>query len=423
MIAVPQLAGCGSETPPYGDLPIRDALSATPEVLATLPESARRDLANRMLDEQVVVDDDVTAASASVPSVAAIVQSADASREAEGKDAVVLGAVEQGSGGFAVHALAMDEAGEAPPELIAIEGDAEASTKALEDAALQGRAGAILARMVERWGAKRVVRVTGWPAGAVAANETIYVNGAWLVALSALDEKAEAPQKIAPRVAPWPALAPQSIDISPYNLPNSVDQCADDVRSTCACAQNNQCSHEPADKNFPDGNTECAWVNADPLNAEALCVLALMSVTEVAACIDAAYPSCNQTPVLQRDQARAFVADEVCMQYLQSCLNGKDPNDVPTSSGSSGSNCSSCDGPDCDSDCGSCNTCNNSNNCDGADCDSPDCNAGDCKGFDCKGCSMASGRRRPKPPGGTPLAPILIFASFMYVYNRVRRLS
>src|SRR3712207_5742047 len=42
------LGACGAESPPYDDLPLRDALSAAPEVLAALPEEALHDLAVRL---------------------------------------------------------------------------------------------------------------------------------------------------------------------------------------------------------------------------------------------------------------------------------------------------------------------------------------------------------------------------------------
>jgi hypothetical protein len=412
------LSACGVETPPYSELPLRDALSASPEALAALPLETRVDLANRLVDEHIADAEDATSAEAMVPSAAALVQSADESREAQGKDAAVLAVIERGDEGFALRVLAVDAASEGTHELPVVEGGSEAPTKALEDAALRGRAGAIVAAIVKRSDADHIERVTGWPVGAVAVGDTVYVNATWLVALSALEPKGDhgaAPASV-PRAPPWPGLAPQSIDINPYDLPGSVSACAADVDATCVCASNSSCAHEPTDPTFQDANAECAWVKAAPGNASVLCVLALLNITDVQACVELGVPSCTAVPVSDRSGAAAFVADMLCMSYLDQCLNGQKPTSQPSSSGDNGSSCNSCDSPDCDCDSpdcdnSSCNSCNSSS-CNS--CDSSDCKLGKCS---------AVSRRRPDSPGGTPLSPVLMALSFVYVLHRVRRRS
>src|SRR5207248_1096174 len=54
----------------------------------------------------------------------------------------------------------------------------------LEARALAGEAGASLRALVRAAGARRLERVEGWPIGAVAIGDTVYVNAAWLVALA-----------------------------------------------------------------------------------------------------------------------------------------------------------------------------------------------------------------------------------------------
>lgn len=407
--------------PPYSELPLRDALSASPETLATLPEAARVELAQRLMDEQALEGDEATAAQTMVPAIAAVVESADESREVAGKDALVLGAIDHSGDGFSLRALAIDEASEGPHDLPVIEGGADAPTKALEDKALRGRAGAVLSRMAAQSGAPHIVRVTGWPAGAVVADGKIYVNASWLVALSAL-EKDEGEGKVSvvgiPRAGYAPMLKPQSIDLNPYDLPTSIDVCAQAVEAKCACASSSSCSHEPADSTFPDANAECSWVNQEAANAEALCVLALLSVTELLECVQKGYPACETLPVTDRTSATAFAADPVCAGYLDDCLSvGKAA--VSTGSSGNGSSCGSCDNncdPDCSPDCDS-PDCNNN-------CNSPDCNK-TCDNPSCKGgsCSLAKRRRRPRTPDGAPFAPMLMAASFIYIYSRVRRQS
>ncbi|NUQ78679.1 MAG: hypothetical protein HUU21_34555, partial [Polyangiaceae bacterium] len=48
------LGACSAETPPYEELPLRDALSAAPDVIAALPEQARRDVAQRLEEAHFV---------------------------------------------------------------------------------------------------------------------------------------------------------------------------------------------------------------------------------------------------------------------------------------------------------------------------------------------------------------------------------
>jgi len=46
-VIVPLLSACSGDAPPLAELPLRDALSATPEAIAELPDPTRRALAER----------------------------------------------------------------------------------------------------------------------------------------------------------------------------------------------------------------------------------------------------------------------------------------------------------------------------------------------------------------------------------------
>src|SRR6187402_2489592 len=81
--------GCTEEAPPYEELPLRDALSAAPEVLASLPDEARRDIARRLDEAQAVEGEETIIHDAELRTPAALVLRADARREEEGKDANV----------------------------------------------------------------------------------------------------------------------------------------------------------------------------------------------------------------------------------------------------------------------------------------------------------------------------------------------
>jgi hypothetical protein len=286
------------------------------------------------------------------------VRGADEAREAEGRDAVVLGSIEPEGDGFVVQALALAGAPAAVIDPASLELPAEEPTKALEEAALRGQAGAVLAEIARRAGAEDLIRVTGWPAGVIVAERTVYVNASWLVAMSALEPK-EAPAKILapalPALPRGPALTPQSIDGNPYDLPASIEACAADIRARCACTASSQCSHEPTDPTFDDANAECTWVNDDPANAEALCVLALMSVVNVAACVEKGDSLCAVPALNDRQRGLEFLLTRECRAHLNACLKtGKPWSDSSGGSGSCGNSCggSSCGGSSCGG-CGS----------------------------------------------------------------------
>jgi len=353
------IAGCGEEAPPYENLPLRDALRAAPEVVVTLSDDARRELAFRLQDAEEVEPETVVFAPKTLD-LDVLVTSADAVREASSKDAVMFGEIvaTEGHGLFEIQAKADSDIDDSKP--LDLRGKASDAAGPFEEAALRGAAGKTLRSFVEQTHAKSVVRMTGLPVAAVAWKDQVYVNETWLVAMSALENECVVP--IVPNTGGTtisnPGPNPLSVEFSPYSLPDDLTSCIVQVNTTCACAQSLSCSHTPTDSTFPDANTECAWANNQSANAGALCIMALLSLDAVKECVSSASPACAFMPVNGRDDAVSFATDERCLGILNQCLSDGTPN-VPVSNTPSSSGCGdSCD--DCrycdnkDDDCGQC---------------------------------------------------------------------
>ena len=60
VVAATLASGCGEEMPPYEELPLRDALSAAPEVLASMPEESRREVARRLEEARAAEEEEAT---------------------------------------------------------------------------------------------------------------------------------------------------------------------------------------------------------------------------------------------------------------------------------------------------------------------------------------------------------------------------
>jgi hypothetical protein len=453
------LSACNAEAPPYDELPLRDALSAAPDVIAALPEEARRDVAQRLEEAHRAGGEEAAIPEAGIPTVPALVRTADAEREEAEKDALVLGAIEPRSGGFVLRGIGVGQAGEGAVELPAMEGSPDAPTAALEEAALAGRAGEILGELGARVGAHEIVRTTGVPVGVVAMDGTMYVNASWLVALSALEESRDKalPGPRAPAIIVAPPKTAQSVRANPYKLPGSLNECALDVKETCLCAASLTCDHERTDPTFDNAQLECEWVNAVEERADALCVLALMSIEGIRECVRASGSACTQTLIADRQEALSFVADQACVDVLDACLRyGKPaaPSSTPSRSACNDS-CSGCDGCNCDDcnndtdncndDCSKCNdSCRDCNencqqcneNCEqcNENCRQCDENQKECSGtggssaafaVGASSCKVSRGRRQRA--GGSsefplPFAPAFwILAPVGYIVRRSRR--
>ncbi|WP_437289580.1 hypothetical protein [Sorangium sp. So ce406] len=454
LLGVAALGACGAETPPYDDLPLRDALSAAPEVLAALPDEALHDLAVRLEEAHRAAGGETAIADAEIASVPALVRSADAAREDRGEDAIVLGALEPSAEGFVLRASSVASAAaergrEGPLDRPVLAGEpASPETARLEEAALDGRAGVVLAELARRADARDLIRVTGLPAGVVALDRTVYVNAAWLVALGALSPP-DTPARLASpggdvAIVTGPRIEPRSVDANPYHLPGSIAECAAGVRDVCTCAVGGSCDHERTDPAFADAQAECAWVNADALNAEALCVLALMSIEGVKECVYSAGSACAALPIAGREGALAFAADDGCMTVLDRCLQYGRPTGpavIPSGAPSGTTDSSGCNGgsgcgggckgcnedvagcnqncSDCNQNCRDCNQ--NCRDCD-ENCKDGDPSAGTGSGASCK---VSAGRR--DPGGGRAGAPLPLGAAFWwavpagYMLLRIRR--
>ncbi|HSS38979.1 MAG TPA: hypothetical protein VLT58_09430, partial [Polyangia bacterium] len=171
--------GCAGAAPPFEELPLRDTLRAEPDVVATLPDDARARLGARF---QAAGAGDTAADPIAIgtPSASALAAEVDRARQARSADALVVGVV----GGGAAQALPAGTQSAATSPLPPLEGAAATSTADVEARALNGAAGASLRELIAAAHAQRLERVVGWPVAAVAVGDTVYVNGAWLVALA-----------------------------------------------------------------------------------------------------------------------------------------------------------------------------------------------------------------------------------------------
>lgn len=350
------IVGCGEEAPPYDALPLRDALRAAPEVVVTMSDESRRDLALRLQEAEQVEPETVVFAPKSLE-LDALVTSADAVREASNKDAIMLGEIvaNEGHGLFEVHAANSEIDESKSFELL---GKASDGAAPFEEAALRGAAGKTLREFVEQTHAQSVVRMTGLPVAAVAWKDQVYVNETWLVAMSALENECGVPMGLntGETGISSPGAKPLSVEFSPFSLPEDLTACVVQVKTTCACAQSLSCSHTPTDPTFTDANTECAWANNQSANAAALCIMALLRLDKVRECVNGASPACVFMPVNNRDDAVSFATDERCSAILNQCLDDGTSN-VPTSNAPSSSGCDDC--RYCDNegdDCGQCLT-------------------------------------------------------------------
>jgi hypothetical protein len=178
------LSACAGEpsTAPLEELPLRDALTAPPAAVALLPADARARLAERLESSRLQAAGVVSVASPDRDAESQV-RAADGARRERGEDAVALEELAPAADGFIARAIELPEQ-VAPESPLELEGERAQETAAIEQRALRGRAGTILASVKRAARAQRFVRVIAWPAGIVVHDEVVYVNAAWLVALA-----------------------------------------------------------------------------------------------------------------------------------------------------------------------------------------------------------------------------------------------
>jgi hypothetical protein len=425
--------GCGQDAPPYDELPLRDALRAAPEVVATMPFDTRHDLAVRLdaagLDAEGVTRFEMP----EKVTIDGLSRIADAAREDQGQDALIFGSVVEAQNDFLLSGQNIDEKalGQVVVGPVALRGNPSTETAALEDAALRGRAGAWLRELSGRTHTKQMVRTSGLPFGAWAYADTLYVNGSWLVAMAALEENVALPGVGDGSLfqGQAPDKTPLSVDYNPYNLPETLAECVARVQKTCECGAS--CTHEVTDPSFANANEECAWVNQDLLHPAALCVAALLSVDDIFACMDSAAGQCSVWPVSSPGDALLFAQNVTCMDLLDICLRDGSVPDPPSSG--SGSSCNNSSGGSgsgsscskCNDDCSKCNdnwadcndNCSNTNQ----NCSSCGSSSGSCGKCSIHGATSHAPIPVPFP---TPMSTgFWLIAPAAYLFLRGRRRS
>jgi len=175
------LAGCDQGEPPFDQLPLRDALRADPAVLAGLSDATRARLASRF---EAARTGDTTVDHFSEdpsPTPGSAVAKMDQARQARKAEPLLLGLLRDGA------AWPIDGDHPSPAPLPPLGGVPATSSADVEARALDGRAGAELRILMAASGAQHLERVVGWPSGAVAIDDTLYVNAGWLVVLARAD--------------------------------------------------------------------------------------------------------------------------------------------------------------------------------------------------------------------------------------------
>ncbi len=219
------LVGCDQGPPPFEELPLRDALHADPDIVASLPDTARVQLAARFETARAKDDRTDEVATGEAISPAAMVAALDGVRVRRKGEPLVVGIVSNGA------AWPVREHAYPPraPVLPPIEGRLAAATATLENWALQGEGGAAVRALFAASGAHHLHRVVGWPVGAVAIEDTVYVNGSWLVSLApagadggvadgAAEPGATAASNNATGATSWDGIAPVPANAAPAEI-------------------------------------------------------------------------------------------------------------------------------------------------------------------------------------------------------------
>jgi hypothetical protein len=181
------LASCEEGPPPFDELPLRDALRADPAMIASLPEAARSKLATRLETVRTsdVAIDHVGENETEAPTT--MVAALDHARQHRQAEPLMVGFIRAGA------AWPIGDRMSAPntPALPPIEGVSAVATAQIEKRALDTKAGAAVRALLAASGAQHLQRVVGWPIGAVAIDDTVYVNASWLVAIAPDNEKVD----------------------------------------------------------------------------------------------------------------------------------------------------------------------------------------------------------------------------------------
>jgi hypothetical protein len=174
------LAGCDGGAPPFEELPLRDALCADPQMVASLTESAKGTLAARFEAARTsdVASDEIGENVTAKP--AALVAALDRARQRRQGEALIVGTIGNG----VARPIGDRAIPPGAPALPPIEGVPADATAQIETRALDTQAGAAVRALLAASGAHHLYRVVGWPAGAVAIDDTVYVNASWLVGLA-----------------------------------------------------------------------------------------------------------------------------------------------------------------------------------------------------------------------------------------------
>jgi hypothetical protein len=429
-IAATSFGGCadGSDAPPYDELLLRDALRADPRSIESVPAPMKKTLGERLEREGTTTTTTTTQTTQTTQTTTKTAKTAssmttsyeldaqgdrlsaqeialkiDEQRAAKSEDALVVSVIEDSTQKIVkARALRIEKASATGaddkdlPPLPAIEGEpAPEGTRDAEARALGGRAGKTLRAILADTKASRVVRISGWPVGAVVIDDTLYVNGSWLVAMAALESGNSAAAAPSPP-ALVPITRPATLRGNPYATYTTLASCVEDISARCeGCKTNGVCGDAPT-LDFPDQRSECVFLTEEAGNKkriEQLCILALTSISTVSACVmaDGCIPPSTANTKGSLPAADAFLAKEACVRSLNLCLSGKnEQKDAPSNNDANDVKVEGCSDPfkSCSSFFAGCTKACDQGKCSGSN-SGPSCKS--CDGCSNKGCTSCSG--------------------------------
>lgn len=244
---------------------------------------------------------------------------------------------------------------------------------------------------------------TAFAAAYIANDGILLVNPVLLAALDPatpeqLARRAEDGRPPAPRPLPERTLG----SVNPYNFYGSVGECAAAERLRCEGCLPSSC--EATLRGSTDGNAECMTLLAnDAIGTFKLCVNLSLSIATVAECVRETASACSFVAgagdqIGQLEANASFLADEICLTALDSCLArfyGEPDNQFPLPDGGPAPppppprdvsyDCGDCEDCDEDQSCNcqaSCVSCTNEGNT-GPTCGGPNCEGGNCSATTC----------------------------------------
>ena len=402
------VSGCGGAAVPLEGMALRDTLLASPQIVAALTPTDRQTLAERFHRAALAQYAELAPVERRETPLAALRNLDSERRQADLEAWLIVAANQVGEGSLLVAETLETTAGAAEGALeVAVEEDG--ILQPAEEHALAGEPGRLLRRLADRHATRNVVIVRQEPWALAISEGTLWVNGAFLVALdggaaavpgaavasagAAATRESSATGEISV-VAIRPSVAWLTTNHS------DVAACVGflDARCTACLAEALQCDQTPTLVDYITFAEECVFAQTNATNAEAVCAAALLSVPETRACVETNNSSCLAPgeDIRQTGIAQGFVIGLGCQALLNLCI--ADPAYIET--------------PPPSSSCGRINSCDSQRSCNS-------CSSGSCSSCGSSSSSFCSAAVSPNP--FNPVGWILCTAPIGFLSYQGRR--